>query len=94
MKTELIKKAKNHLSQNNLSSWLIYNYKGSNPFFEKIIGRNIEGLTRPIWLVIKSDQEPLIITHKLDSNFVREKGIIIEEYTDRKSMINILKKKL
>ena len=94
IKSELIKKAKNHLIQNNLSSWLIYNYKGSNPFFEKVIGRKIEGLTRPIWLVIKSDQEPIIITHKLDSNFVRKKEIILEEYTDRESMINKLKEKL
>ena len=93
MKTELIKKAKNHLRQNKLSSWLIYNYKGSNPFFEKIIGKKIDGLTRPIWFVIKVDQEPLIITHKLDSNFVREEGLIIEEYTDRKSMMNLLKEK-
>ena len=85
-KTELIKKAKNHLRQNKLSSWLIYNYKGSNPFFEKIIGKKIDGLTRPIWFVIKVDQEPLIITHKLDSNFVLEEGLIIEEYTYRKSM--------
>ena len=94
MKTELIKKAKNHLRQNKLSSWLIYNYKGSNPFFEKIIGKKIDGLTRPIWFVIKVNQEPLIITHKLDSNFVREEGLIIEEYTDRKSMMNLLKEKL
>ena len=72
-------------------SWLIHDYRGSNPIFWQIVGDNIGMVTRPCFLYVPAAGSPRLLVHHVDAGKFTESGLRVDVYRDRKSMVGALR---
>ncbi|MDP7619196.1 MAG: aminopeptidase P family protein, partial [Dehalococcoidia bacterium] len=61
-----IDSAQEHLRNEGLGGWLVYDHRRSNPvFFE--ISNGVTGLTRPVFYFVPPFGEPSLLTHAVDA---------------------------
>src|ERR671939_2051022 len=60
------------LDQAAADGWLVYDFRGSNPAFGRLLGRGLPQSTRRAFLFIPRSGEPQLLVHEVDAgNFTR-----------------------
>ena len=57
--------ARQYMAQNHIDGWLMYEYRNRNSIVEDIWG-NISNITRPYWIWIPVENEPIILASLVD----------------------------
>ena len=80
-----VQRAQEHLSDQGISGWLLYDYRGMNPVFWDTVGR-IPNVTRPCWLWIPSRGEPTLLVSYVDQGRFAHLGIETMLFRGRSEM--------
>lgn len=65
-----IENVQNYLRKNNADSWIIVDYENKNKTLVSLLGEKM--LTRKIFLVIPKEGKPYLITHVIDTVFLKD----------------------
>jgi Xaa-Pro aminopeptidase len=74
--------------------WLTRDYRYSNPVFEAALGARVPHLTRPVWLFIPRDGEPLLLAHDVDAGRFPAGSPRVVTYSNRQTMVEGLRRLL
>lgn len=77
-----------------MDGWLTRDYRYTNPVFEAALGQHVQNLTRPVWLYIPRDGEPVVLAHDVDAGRFPEGGPRIHLFSNRQAMLSGLQKLL
>ncbi len=86
--------AQEYLRRSGLDGWLTRDYRYTNPVFEAALGSHVQNLTRPVWLFIPRDGEPVILAHDVDAGRFPQGAPKVVRFSDRRSMVSGLEKLL
>ncbi len=86
--------AQEYLYKSGLDGWLTRDYRYTNPVFEAALGAHVQNLTRPVWLFIPREGEPVILAHDVDAGRFPQGAPKVVRFSDRRSMVNGLEKLL
>ncbi len=84
-----IRQAQEHLRDNGVSGWLLYDYRGMNPIFWETIGP-IANVTRPCWLWVPARGEPRLLVGFVDQGRFQHLGIETALWSSRSEMVEAL----
>ncbi len=85
----LIAQAQEYMAQSDVDGWLLYDYRGMNPFLPLVIGP-LAMVTRPVLLFIPAEGESMLLAHHVDTGrFAGYDGRIVG-YTGRELLLNHL----
>lgn len=71
--------------------WLIYDFRGSNPAFSRLLGRPGElKSTRRAFLFIPRDGEPRLLIHHVDAGNLSRLGLVVRPYGGRDELVQEL----
>ena len=87
-----IEAAQRFMVESRIDGWLTRDYRYSNPIFEQVLRSRVEHLTRPVWLIIPSRDEPRLLSHSVDAGRFPPSGPKIEVYANRREMVTALEK--
>jgi Xaa-Pro aminopeptidase len=82
------------LREAGLDGWLIRDYRYSNPVIEAALGVRVQNLTRPVWLYIPRDGEPVLLAHDVDAGRFPPGSPRVARFSNRPSMITGLRQVL
>jgi Xaa-Pro aminopeptidase len=82
---DVIENARIFMKKKNIDSWVLYDFKGSNPIFWRVIGRKLS-TSRRCFLFIFKEGKPKILTQMVDKHLFKNLGIQIIDYTSREDM--------
>jgi Xaa-Pro aminopeptidase len=74
-----------------VDGWLTRDYRYTNPVFEAALGTHVQNLTRPVWLFIPRDGEPLLIAHDVDAGRFPEGSPRVLRFASRTGMVERLR---
>ena len=63
---DLILQAQEYMAGSDVDCWLVYDYRGMNPFFAQVMGP-VSMITRPAMLYVPREGSPVLLTHHVDS---------------------------
>ncbi len=86
--------ARAFMTQNGIDGWLTRDYRYTNSVFWQAFGRHVDNVTRPVWLLIPANGEPLLLAHDVDTGRFEEFGGVIEGFSSRDSMVDQLRNML
>ncbi|MEX0762466.1 MAG: M24 family metallopeptidase [Dehalococcoidia bacterium] len=86
--------AQEYLGQAGIDGWLTRDYRYTNPVFWNALGNHVRHLTRPVWLFIPSDGEPVLLAHDVDAGRFPGSTPPIRRYSNRRTMIEGLQSML
>jgi Xaa-Pro aminopeptidase len=69
-----IKVIQNNLKEQGIDAWIIVDYENRNSALTKLIGQKM--LTRKIFLVIPKEGKPYLITHLIDTVFLKDEDTL------------------
>ena len=69
--------------------WLLYDYRGVNPIFWETVGP-ISNVTRPCWLWIPAEGEPMLLVAYVDQGRFGHLGVATTLYSGREEMVSCL----
>ena len=81
----VIAQAQEYLSAQNISGWLLYDYRNMNPIFWDTVG-SIPNVTRPCWLWIAADATPQLLVSYVDQGRFTHLGIETTLFVSRQDM--------
>ena len=81
----VIIQAQEYLRAQNISGWLLYDYRNMNPIFWDTVG-NIANVTRPCWLWIDADAPPRLLVSYVDQGRFTHLGIETTLFVSRHDM--------
>ena len=81
----VIAQAQEYLSAQNISGWLLYDYRNMNPIFWDTVGI-IPNVTRPCWLWIAADATPQLLVSYVDQGRFTHLGIETALFVSRQDM--------
>ena len=81
----VIAQAQEYLSAQNISGWLLYDYRNMNPIFWDTVGI-IPNVTRPCWLWIAADAPPQLLVSYVDQGRFTHLGIETALFVSRQDM--------
>jgi Xaa-Pro aminopeptidase len=73
--------------------WLVYDFRGSNPAFSRMLG-NAPASTRRAFLYIPRDGEPCLLIHAVDAGNFARLGLAVQRYGSRDEMLRTLERLL
>ena len=82
----VVTQAQEYMTRHGMAGWLVHSYRGSNPLFTELLGET-SMLTRPCFLYIPSNGNPLVLGHHVDAGALEHSGLAPTKYRDRPSMI-------
>ena len=85
-KANLLSQAQEYMAQSDVDGWLVYDYRGMNPFFAQVMGP-VSMITRPAMLYVPRQGEVVLLTHHVDSGRFSQGDQRIVEYTGRDSLL-------
>ena len=85
-KTHLLSQAQEYMAQLGVDGWLLYDYRGMNPFFAQVMGR-LSMVTRPVFLFAPANGEAVLLTHHVDGGRFSGLDQRVVEYTGRDSLL-------
>lgn len=85
----VVTEAQEYMTRQGMAGWLVHSYRGSNPLFAELLGET-SMLTRPCFLYIPSNGNPLVLGHHVDAGALEYSGLAPTKYRDRPSMISQL----
>ena len=81
----VIAQAQEYLRAQNISGWLLYDYRNMNPIFWDTVGQ-IANVTRPCWLWIAADEPPRLLVSYVDQGRFTHLGIETTLFVSRQDM--------
>ena len=91
---DTVSDAQAYLREAGIDGWLTRDYRYTNPVFEAALGRHVQNLTRPVWLYIPAQGEPLLLAHDVDAGRFPVGGPRVQRYSNRTSMVDGLRQLL
>ena len=85
----VVNNAQKYMRDTNLDGWLLYDYRGINPILWDILG-SISNVTRPCWLWIPAQSDPILLVSYVDKGRFSNVNIPCQEFVSRKEMIQAL----
>ncbi len=85
----VVNDAQKYMCENNLDGWLIYDYRGINPILWDILGP-IPNVTRPCWLWIPAQSDPILLISYVDKGRFSDVDITCQQFVSRNEMISAL----
>ena len=85
--------AQEHMRQQGVDGWLLYDYRGLNPIFSETVGP-VANVTRPCWLWIPSSGQPRLIVSYVDEGRFASLGIAKATFASRRETVDRLKETL
>ncbi len=85
----VVNDAQKYMRDTNLDGWLLYDYRGINPILWDILG-SISNVTRPCWLWIPAQYDPILLVSYVDKGRFSNVNIPCQEFVSRKEMIQAL----
>lgn len=81
----VIGQAQEYLRAQNISGWLLYDYRNMNPIFWDTVGQ-IPNVTRPCWLWIAAEAPPRLLVSYVDQGRFTHLGIETTLFVSRQDM--------
>src|SRR5919206_3153409 len=78
------------LAQAAADGWLVYDFRGSNPAFGRLLGSGLPKSTRRAFLYIPRDAEPQLLIHHVDAGNFSRLGLDVRRYGGRDEMVAAL----
>src|SRR5918912_479288 len=75
------------LDQPAADGWLVYDFRGSNPAFGRLLGSGLPKSTRRAFLYIQRDAEPRLLIHHVDAGNFARLGLDLRPYGGREDMV-------
>ena len=89
--TNTIESAQEFIRASGLRGWLTRDYRYTNPVFLSALGTHVDHLTRPVWLYIPGDGDPVVIAHEVDAGRFPPGSPSVRRYGNRDSMVDALR---
>ncbi len=89
----VIQQAKEYMSAEGISGWLLYEYKGLNPIFWDTIGP-VSNVTRPCWFWIPAEGDPQLMVSFVDQGRFAHVGVDTITFVNRQQMTARLREAL
>lgn len=70
--------------------WLLYDFRGSNPAFSRLLGDGLPQSTRRAFLYIPAQGEPRLLIHHVDAGNFARLGLAVTSYGGRDEMVRCL----
>ena len=86
-------RAREHMAEEGIDAWLIYDFRGSNPVMARLLA-DMPATTRRSFLLIPATGEPRLLTHTIESSHFGHLDLTIAEYEGRVSMVSRLRELL
>lgn len=83
--------AQAYMARNGIDGWLTRDYRYTNPIFWQAYGKHVQNITRPVWLMVPSSGDALLLAHDVDTGRFDELTVNVSGYSSRESMIKGLK---
>lgn len=80
------------MQRNGIDGWLTRDYRYTNPVFWQAFGKQVDNVTRPVWLLIPANGEPGLLAHDVDTGRFNYFDGSISSYSSRDSMLTELKR--
>jgi Xaa-Pro aminopeptidase len=77
-----------------VDGWLIYDFRGSNPAFTRLLTSAASHSTRRAFLFVPRSGEPRLLIHHVDAGNFSRLGVPVQPYGGREEMLRNLKKLL
>ena len=87
--SHLIAQAQEWMAQSDVDGWLLYDYRGMNPFLPLVVGP-LSMVTRPVLLFVPAEGEAALLAHHVDTGRFSDFDGRIVGYTGRDSLIALL----
>src|ERR687883_77778 len=78
------------LGRSAADGWLIYDFRGSNPAFARLLGSGLPSSTRRAFLYIPRDAEPQLLIHHVDAGNFSRLGLDVRRYGGPREMVAAL----
>lgn len=88
--TEVVRRAQEYMTGQDLEGWLLYDYRGMNPIFSDTVG-HVSHVTRPCWLWIPSRGDPTFLVSCVDQGRFTSTGVAMTPFMGRADMVARLK---
>ena len=92
--SKTIESAQEFIRAAGLRGWLTRDYRYTNPVFLAALGTQVDNLTRPVWLYIPGEGDPVVISHEVDAGRFPPNSPRIRRYSNRDSMVTALREAL
>jgi len=73
--------------------WLIYDFRGSNPAFSRLLG-NVPSSSRRAFLYVPRDGEPRLLIHHVDAGNFGRLGLGVEPYSSHDDLLDKVRRLL
>ena len=84
-----------HLQEAKLDGWLLFDFRGTNPFVKRIVGLEGKGLLTRRWFVwIPAQGQPAVTVHAIEYGSFPETGLPTSSYSSREDLVAHLKSTL
>jgi Xaa-Pro dipeptidase len=83
--------AQTYMADYGIDGWLTRDYRYTNPIFWQAYGAHVQNVTRPVWLMMPSQGEALLLAHDVDTGRFEKSPVPIVGYSSRNSMLGGLK---
>lgn len=70
--------------------WLVYDFRGSNPAFSRLLGNSLPQSTRRAFLYLAARGGPRLLIHHVDAGNFQRLGLEVVPYGGREEMVNRL----
>ena len=74
-------------------AWLLYDYRGLNPFFWQVLGP-VPNVTRPCWLLIPPRGRPRLLAHHVDVGRFASTNLPVTAFASQEEMVAALRRLL
>jgi Xaa-Pro aminopeptidase len=79
-----LKEVQAHLKDAKLDGWLLFDFRGMNPFVKQVAGVTGHAiLSRRWWLYVPADGEPSITVHAIERGSFPDLGMALSSYSSR-----------
>jgi len=75
------------LERSAADGWLVYDFRGSNPAFGRLLGSGLPTSTRRAFLYIQPDAEPRLLIHHVDAGNFSRLGLDVRPYGGREELV-------
>src|SRR5919197_4037193 len=78
------------LERSATDGWLVYDFRGSNPAFGRLLGSGLPQSTRRAFLYVPAQGDPSLLIHKVDAGNFSRLGVHVQQYGGREEMVQAL----
>lgn len=78
------------IQQSGADGWLVYDFRGSNPAFARLIGIDLPQSTRRAFLLITATGDARLVIHHVDAGNFERLGLPVRAYGSREEMLQAL----